>query len=132
ENSSKPKYGEFYIEGDKVRQGYGLNLREWDWTAEFDEKGKINRLKAFDEKGNLRFDFPENNVTAPESKPQPQPKANNSQPKELPWLNVMDNQKNFTKDWLNVVQKINDGSIPDVDFIKKYYQLSEATETKVN
>src|SRR5690606_3633645 len=93
ENSSKPKYGEFYIEGDKVRQGYGLNLREWDWTAEFDEKGKINRLKAFDEKGNLRFDFPENNVTAPESKPQPQPKANNSQPKELPWLNVMDNQK---------------------------------------
>ncbi|HLV51089.1 MAG TPA: Rad52/Rad22 family DNA repair protein [Flavobacterium sp.] len=133
ENTSNPKYGEYYIEGDKVKQGYGLKLREWNWEAEFGKDGL--ELKAFDEKGTLRFDFPNGKQTTQTSYPEtqkPQPKAKSETPKELPWLNVMDKNKNLTKDWLNVVKKINNGSIPNIDFIKKYYRLSEATEIKVN
>lgn len=51
------KYGEWYMDGNKPRQGYGLKLKEWSWYSEFDESGKISFLAARDNHGKTRFKF---------------------------------------------------------------------------
>lgn len=47
--ASKPEYGEWYIQGDKARQGWGLKLKDWVWYSEFTE-GAISFLAASDGK----------------------------------------------------------------------------------
>lgn len=118
---------EFTVENGKARQTYKLNLKDWDWAAEF-ENGKVKSLKAFDSAGNTRFSFPDGKVTVPKSESQ----TAKSETKELQWLNVMDKEKNFTPQWLNVVEAINSGKITTVEEIRKHYKVSNGTESKIN
>jgi len=52
--SSKPEYGEWYLQNNKAKNGYGLKLKEWKWYSEF-EDGKISFLAAQDNNGKTRF-----------------------------------------------------------------------------
>ena len=60
--------GEYTVEGNKAKPTYNLKLKQWGWTSEFLE-GKIKRLTAYDEKGNMRFSWPDR------VKQQPKPEA---------------------------------------------------------
>ena len=51
--------------------------------------------------------------------------------KELHWLNVLDKDKNMTKEWLNVVCAINEGKITNINDVKKYYKVSKEVEGKI-
>lgn len=52
--------------------------------------------------------------------------------KDLPWLNVMDKEKNFTPQYQNVVKAINEGRINSIADVRKYYKVSKETEAKLN
>ncbi len=51
-----PKNGEWYLEGDKAKMGYGLKIKEWVWNSEFKD-GKLIYLSAVDTSGKTRFVF---------------------------------------------------------------------------
>jgi hypothetical protein len=48
--------GEFTDQGNKGKQTYGLKLKQWKWSTQFTD-GKLNRLAAKDQSGNIRFDW---------------------------------------------------------------------------
>ena len=50
----------------------------------------------------------------------------------MPWLNVMDKEKNFTPQYQNVVKAINEGRINSIADVRKYYKVSKETEAKLN
>lgn len=55
---------EFYIDGQKVKQGFDFQLREWKW--ELKRNGDIiEYLTAHDEKGRLRYDSRKDFNSAP-------------------------------------------------------------------
>lgn len=120
---------EFTMDGDKAKATWNLKLKDWKWNAEFKD-GKIVKLTANDEKGVLRFDSSKSTDIQPQ--PQEQNSTVNQNQKELPWLNVADNSKNFTPQWKNVVDAINDGKIKNISDVKKFYRVSKATEEKIN
>jgi hypothetical protein len=45
--ASKPEYGEWYLQGDKAKQGWGLKLKDWVWYSEF-EGSALTFLAASD------------------------------------------------------------------------------------
>jgi hypothetical protein len=47
--ASKPEYGEWFIDGQKPKQGWGLKLKDWVWYSEFTD-GSITFLAASDGK----------------------------------------------------------------------------------
>ena len=49
----------------------------------------------------------------------------------LPWLNVVDHDKNRTKEWLNVVNAVEKGTITRMTDITKHYKLSKQTREKI-
>lgn len=51
--------------------------------------------------------------------------------KELHWLNVLDKEKNMTKEWLNVANAIGEGKINNINDVKKYYKVSKEVEVKI-
>lgn len=55
-NEKGDRKGEWFMDGDKPKQGYGLNLRDWVWCSEFLE-GQVSYLSVKDEFGKLRFEF---------------------------------------------------------------------------
>jgi hypothetical protein len=48
--------GEFTAQGNKGKQTYGLKLKQWKWSIQFTD-GKLNRLAAKDQNGNIRFEW---------------------------------------------------------------------------
>ena len=56
-----------------------------------------------------------NNASAP---------AHQEPPKALAWLNIVDKDKNVTKEWVNVTKGISEGKITSVNDVKKYYKVS--------
>lgn len=56
QDEGKTKNGEWYVEQDRVKQGYGLKLKEWVWYSEF-EGGKLTYLGCKDQNGKVRFQF---------------------------------------------------------------------------
>lgn len=47
---------EFEVRADgRAQQTYNLKLRDWTWTIERDDQGKITNLVAKDQDGNIRF-----------------------------------------------------------------------------
>lgn len=54
----KLKSDEFVVEGNKVKQTWKLKLKEWKWYTEFEE-GVLSGIHARDEKGSIRFNWPE-------------------------------------------------------------------------
>ncbi len=116
---------EFTIEGNKVKQTYNLKLNDWVWNIEFKE-GKIIKLTAKDEVGTVRFD---SSKTQNQKHKTTQNNTTNSttKEKELPWLNITDNQNKATKEWVNVVNAIKEGKISSINEIRKHYKVSGKT-----
>lgn len=117
----------------KMKQTYNLKLKDWKWKAEFvkSENGpeKLTRLTAHDENNKLRFDSSNgnatNNVNSQTEAKASNKKGSNEPAKELPWLNKMDKNKNFTKEWLNVIEAINKGTITEVSKVREHYKVSK-------
>lgn len=121
-----------------VKQTWNLKLKNWVWTAEFDDKGRIKKLTAKDENGKLRYDSTSIQSSNQQQSPSSQstPQNNNSQAatgnKELKWLNIMDKDKNFTKEWTNIVKAINEKRITSVSQVRDHYKVSKEVEAKIN
>jgi hypothetical protein len=41
----------------RMKQSYGLRLKDWVWFSQFDPNNKLNYLACKDEKGNKRFEW---------------------------------------------------------------------------
>jgi len=83
-------------------------------------------LQAEDDDGNAAA----GNATP---KPAAKPKTVTTAAKaELKWLNVMDKDNNFTKEWENVRSGVKSGKINSVSDVRKYYAVSKAVEQKIN
>jgi len=52
--SGQPQYGEWYLDGTKPKQGYGLKMKEWEWYTEF-EGNRLTFIACRDEKKVTRF-----------------------------------------------------------------------------
>ena len=55
-NKSQDNKGEWWMDGDKPKQGYGLKLKHWVWYSEFDD-GKLVHLSCKDCEGITRFNY---------------------------------------------------------------------------
>lgn len=53
---------EFKLENKKAKATWELKLKEWIWSSEFSDKGKLLKLKAVDNNGTLRFSFNSENI----------------------------------------------------------------------
>lgn len=128
---------EFSVDGNKAKATYNLKLKDWVWSAEFKD-GKVIKLTAKDQTGALRYQSDSKTVTQDNFNTNGYPdKGENQDPSSLPskeknWLNKMDSEKNFTKEWLNVVDAVNKKKVTSVDQIREHYKVSKATEKELN
>ncbi len=61
------------------------------------------------------------------------PASKTSEPAtDLPWLNVFDKDKNFTPDWLKIIEFKKLGTLKDVNQIRKKFKVSKEVEAKIN
>jgi len=51
---------------------------------------------------------------------------------ELPWLNVLDKDKNFTREWNRLIAKKQSGEPIEVKELRKFYKISKEVEGKIN
>jgi hypothetical protein len=51
---------------------------------------------------------------------------------ELPWLNVMDKDKNFTREWSRLIAKKQAKEPIDIKELRKFYKISKEVEAKIN
>jgi hypothetical protein len=57
--NEKASYGEFYIDkNQKVKQGFGLKIKDWKWGIKHDENGNVKSLLCKDQDGKERFKYP--------------------------------------------------------------------------
>lgn len=82
------------------------------------EDKKIKKLVIVDENMKVRF------ATDMQTATQTQPAKK--------WLDILDKDKNFTKEWLNVVEGIKKGTIASVGDVRKYYAVSKEVEKSIN
>jgi len=54
---------------------------------------------------------------------------NTEQPEK--WLNIMDKEKNYTKEWINILEAIKDKKINSVSDVRKHYKVSKEVESKI-
>lgn len=47
------------------------------------------------------------------------------------WLNIMDKGKNYTKEWINILEAIKDKKINSVSDVRKHYKVSKEVESKI-
>lgn len=121
---------EFKVENNKAKQTFNLKLKDWKWNAVFND-GKILQLTAVDEKGNLRFDSLKQNLQKPAVK-EPNQSAQNNPNQTKPWLNKKDRETGeITKEWNNVIDGINKGTVKNIEDIKKHYRLSIKTSNEL-
>lgn len=63
----------------------------------------------------------------------PKTETNQSTAKEeLPWLNVLDNDKNFTREWNRLIAKKQSKEKIDIKELRKFYKISKEVEGKIN
>ena len=43
----------------------------------------------------------------------------------------VDSEKNYTKEWINILEAIKDKKINTVEDVRKYYKVSKEVETKI-
>lgn len=53
--SIKLEQSEWELYNGKPKQTWGLKLKEWVWTTQFNEDGKLTFIGVYDQKGTLRF-----------------------------------------------------------------------------
>lgn len=58
-------------------------------------------------------------------------KATNST-SDLPWLNVVDKDKNFTREWSRLIAKKQSGEQIEIKKLREFYKISKEVETKIN
>ena len=51
---------------------------------------------------------------------------------DLPWLNVVDKDKNFTREWSRLIAKKQAGEPIDIKELRKFYKISKEVEAKIN
>jgi len=51
---------------------------------------------------------------------------------ELPWLNVFEKDKNFTREWNRLIAKKQSGEPIEVKELRKFYKISKDVEGKIN
>lgn len=121
--------------GEKDENLFGANGQN-DW-----EKGLGSALTYAERYFLLKFfhiatdeDDIDNPDRKPEEKaktpvdPKPQNTTNNTNEDNKKWLNKFDSDKNFTKQWLNIVEAINKGTIKDVSAVREHYKVSKVIE----
>jgi len=52
--------------------------------------------------------------------------------KELPWLNVLDKDKNFTREWSRLIAKKEANEEINIAELRKHYKISKEVESKIN
>lgn len=57
---------------------------------------------------------------------------NTNTKKELNWLNILDKNKNYTREWENVLKGIRENKITNINDVKKYFKISKEVEEKIN
>ena len=62
----------------------------------------------------------------------PVPKKETPNETVLPWLNVVDKEKNFTREWSRLISKKQAGEPIDIASLRKYYNVSKEVEAKIN
>jgi len=66
------------------------------------------------------------------TQPVPTPPTPSPAPTQKLTLNVLDAEKNYTKQWFNIIEAINVGKIKNVEQIKNVYNISASVEEKIN
>jgi len=94
---------EFYVKDGKAKATYNLKLKDWLWHSKRsapDDNGKtvIDELKACDEKGNERFEYPRGKQPARSDQPQQstqsqQSSTGKSKTDGKPWYNTFDDDE---------------------------------------
>lgn len=139
---------EFTPEGNKAKATNKLRIKDWVWTAEFNDAGIPKKLVAT-EKGVVRFTFPKSGsqqqTPAPPQAPQNNQTAasapaaaSNSKAKPTPpadadkkWLNVTDGKKNFTLEWQNIQRAVLNKTIKSLDDVRIWYKVSKDVGEKI-
>lgn len=130
---------EFQPEGNKAKQTWNLKLNEWKWHVQYDEKGNVLLLTAHDQKGTLRYSFPDKRQqqqTPPAQNPQPKQQQQSAPAPaaggELPWLNKMNTDgKTMAKNWHSIIIRITNKTLTDINLVKQHYRLSKDNETEL-
>lgn len=60
------------------------------------------------------------------------PAKSTTQSADLPWLNVIDKEKNFTREWSRLIAKKQSGEPIEVKELRKFYKISKEVEAKIN
>jgi hypothetical protein len=70
----------------------------------------------------------------PVATPTPSAPASTSsaQGNDLPWLNVFDKEKNFTREWSRLITKKQAKEPIDIKELRKFYKISKEVEVKIN
>lgn len=76
------------------------------------------------------LDFDNHNNMGPT--PAPTPPTPSPAPTQKPTLIVLDDEKNFTKQWINVTEAVKAGKIKNVEQIKSVYNISPIVEETLN
>lgn len=129
--SVKLESDEYSSENGKCKQTWKLNLKKWKWSASFGNDGNIKTLSAFDENGKIRFSYPNQENNQQSNHPAGEKKKEAGEA-EKPWLNVMENESNFTKQWKNIIDAIDQKKINNVAQVREHYKVSKEVENKIN
>lgn len=123
------KPNEFTASNGRARQTYHLRLNQWTWNISSSEDGKIIKLTAHDQNGDLRFDSTREFNGAPQSSttrqsapaPTPKPKA----PRAKIEL-VKDSE-----DWKNVMGAISEGKVLDISRFERRFNISKELKNEL-
>lgn len=121
-----PEYGVYY-ESYGGNDNGGQNSKQFDLGDAYKGATTDGITKIGSYLG-IAIDVFKGKVTPPTNNKQSTPQAE----PEKKWLNVLDKDKNFTKEWLNVVEGIKKGTIASVGDVRKYYAVSKEVEKSIN
>lgn len=127
----KLKAAEFSVfnndRGETSHTTYNLRLKDWKWNVEFNTKNEVSRLTAFDDKGIRRYHYEVGKTTGL----RPSDLNGSSSAGEMPWLNKKDEEGNFTRAWLNVVNAIGEGKVTSTEQVKSHFRLSKTIAEEI-
>lgn len=123
---SIPKY-DVYFESFGGNDNGGKNSKNFDLGDAY--KGAttdaLTKICSFLEIGIDVFKGKTNNTS------NPQINTENKKQEPEKWLNVLDKDKNFTKEWTNIIDGIASKKIVSVADVRKYYKVSKEVEAKI-
>lgn len=108
---------------------FDFKLKEWIWEVDSDN-GVINKLKATDNNGVIRFNYSKNKQTATEADPD---SKDNERYKPLikNALNGKPKLEPSTTLWESVIKSIKNGKPSNIEAVHEYYDLSKENEVEL-